>query len=206
MNTLIARLIVFSLPLLMQGCGGILTSDQPARQVYLLTPLEAPVASAVAAASAGLTLEFTAIPGLDTDRVLALGADPRLQQYGNARWPDHLPEVLASVLQRSLESAGGFDTVRLADAAVDGDWMLRLEVREFYGLLDQAGDTTTVRVGLAGRIVCADQNHALRLEDSGPVAGQRLASVVAGHQAGLDAVTLELIEGIRRTCGAGGAE
>ena len=47
-------------------------------------------------------MTVSAVPGLDTDRVLALSTDARLNQYANARWPDHLPEVLTSVMKRSL--------------------------------------------------------------------------------------------------------
>jgi len=183
--------------LLTQGCGGILTSDQPARQYYLLQPLESP---AEGAGSADLALTVAAIPGLDTDQVLALGNDARLQQYGNARWPDFLPEVLSSTLQRSLESTGRFTAVRFADRAVEGGWLLRLEAREFYGILDADENTVSVRVALAGGLDCGGQRHTLDLHRSNPVAAQRLASVVAAHQAGLDDVTRQLIRRIAELC------
>ena len=112
--------------LLVQGCGGILTSDQPARQYYLLQPLEGYSASA---GDAEVALQVGAIPGLDTDQLLALGTDARLVQYGNARWPDFLPEVLSSTLQRSLESTGRFAAVRHADRAAQDGWLLQLEAR-----------------------------------------------------------------------------
>jgi len=129
--------------LLTQGCGGILTSDQPARQHYLLQPLDA---ASAGPGEADLALQVTAIPGLDTDQVLALGTDARLQQVSNARWTDHLPEVLTSTLQRSLESSGRFAAVRATDRAAADGWRLQLEAREFYGILDAAGNTSSVRV------------------------------------------------------------
>lgn len=192
--------VLLAILLLVQGCGGVLTSDQPARQYYLLQPLAAP--NPVVAEQVGaLVLQVSAIPGLDTDRLLALGADARLQPYGNARWPDHLPEVLTSTLQRSLEAAGNFSSVRASDRTTDGEAWLQLEAREFYGIRDAAGNTGTVRVLLAGAIRCGGEQHTLNLRDSRPVAEQRLASVVAAHQAGLDAVTRQLVEQIVRHCG-----
>lgn len=194
--------LLLTLPLT-QGCGGILTSDQPARQYYLLQPLKG---SPEKVGSADLALQVGAIPGLDTDQLLALGTDARLQQYGNARWPDFLPEVLASTLQRSLESSGHFATVRAGDRAVEGSWVLRLEAREFYGILDADGNTTSVRVALAGSLDCSGRRHALSLRDSNPVSTQRLANVVAAHQAGLNDVTRQLIEHIAQVCPSGAAE
>jgi len=189
--------------LLVQGCGGLLTSDQAAKQYYLLAPLQEPMATTTEAPSAHLALQVSAIPGLDTDQLLALGIDARLQQYSNARWPDHLPEVLTSTLQRSLESSGGFRSVDAADRADDDGWLLGLEVREFFGIRDAAGNTASVRVALAGAINCGGQRHPLKLSSSKAVNEQRLAAVVAAHQAGLDAVTKQLIERIAQTCMAG---
>jgi len=189
--------------LLTQGCSGLLTSDQPARQYYLLQPLES---TALGPGAADLALQVSAIPGLDTDQVLALDTDARLQQIGNARWTGHLPEVLTSTLQRSLESSGRFAAVRATDRASAEGWLLQLEARQFFGILDAAGNTSSVRVALAGSLECGGQRHALDLRDSQPVNAQRLASVVAAHQAGLDEVTRQLAERIGELCPADAAE
>jgi ABC-type uncharacterized transport system auxiliary subunit len=187
--------------LLAQGCSGILTSEQPAKQYYLLMPYSAPSATAGGESAQNLTLAVTAIPGLDTDRVLALDADARLNHYGNARWPDNLPEVLTSVMQRSLESTGRFAAVRASDRAGDGEWALQLEAREFYGIQGAEGSTSSVRVSLAGSVACNGAIHPLNLDDANPVAEQRLAAVVAAHQAGLDGVTRRLIDRLGELCG-----
>jgi len=182
------------------GCSGLLTSEQAPRQQYLLAPVQEPAATAGAMPSARLALHVSAIPGLDTDRVLALGSDARLQQYSNARWPDHLPEVLASTLQRSLESTGWFASVVVTDRAADGGWLLRLEAREFYGIRDSAGHTSSVRATLAGGIDCRGERQRLGLSSAQPVAEQRLASIVAAHQSSLDSVTRQLFERIQQQC------
>ena len=192
-------LILALLPLvLLQACGGLLTSEQPARQYYLLQAVDLLAASN--SEGPELALEISAVPGLDTDRIQALGPDARLQPYGNARWPDHVPEVLASTLQRSLESAGQFATVRIADRAPASGWLLQLEVREFYGVHDGSGGTSSVRVSLAGGIRCGTARYPLELREESPVAAQRLANVVAAHQAGLDGVTRQLVERIEQLC------
>jgi ABC-type uncharacterized transport system auxiliary subunit len=191
------------LPLvLLTACAGLLTSEQPARQNYLLRPYEANFAPAGAAAQPDLFLHLSVIPGLDTDRILALGTDARLNHYANARWPDHLPEVLASVLRRSLESTGRFASVEVAATGAADAWSLELELREFYGIQHAGGVTASVRADFAVRLACGGEVHELRLAESAPVAEERLATVVAAHQAALDSVTRQLLERIQASCAA----
>ena len=194
-------LLLAAIPaLLLAACSGILTSEQAAKQYYLLTPLEAAAGGAAAETPMEMHLTVTAVPGLDTDRILALGTDARLNRYSNARWPDYLPEVLTSVLRRSLEATGRYDM--RANAGGDGDrGSLRLEVRQFYGLQDAAGDTRSVAVELAGSLVCESRDQPVNLKASSPVAEQRLAAVVAAHQAALDSVTRDLLEMLEHDCG-----
>lgn len=198
-----ALLPLVLLPLMLfTACAGVLTSEQPARQNYLLRPYEATAAPADGAARPGLLLQLDVVPGLDTDRILALDADARLNHYANARWPDHLPEVLASVLRRSLESSGRFGSVEVAAAGAPDAWTLELELREFYGIRDAGGMTSSVRAGLAGHLACGGETHALSAAESAPVAEERLATVVAAHQAALDGVTRQLLERIHALCAA----
>ena len=205
-NVLPRAVLLAAAVALTQACSGLLTSEQAPRQQYLLAPVQEPAATAGVMPSARLALQVSAIPGLDTDRVLALGADARLQQYSNARWPDHLPEVLASTLQRSLESTGLFASVDVTDRAADGGWLLQLEAREFYGIRDPAGNTSSVRVTLAGAIGCGGERHRLELSGAQSVTAQRLASIVAAHQSSLDAVTRQLFEHIEQACMASGGQ
>ncbi len=199
-RTLRPLLLLAALPaLLLQACSGILTSEQAAKQYYLLTPYQAAAPVQTAEPRVKITLTVTAIPGLDTDRIQALGADARLNRYSNARWPDHLPEVLTSALSRSLETTGRYDTREFAAANAD-DWSLRLEVRQFYGLQDVGGDTRSVAVELAGSLVCAGREQPVHLTASSPVAEQRLSAIVAAHQAGLDSVTRDLLDLLTRSC------
>jgi ABC-type uncharacterized transport system auxiliary subunit len=190
------------LALLLNGCGSVLTSEQPPRQDYLLRPYQAAAAPADGGVKPELALSVAVIPGLDTDRILALGVDARLNHYTNARWPDHLPEVLASVLQRSLESSGRFASVEVVATGAADAWTLDLELREFYGIQNAAGSTSSVRVGVAGRLACGGQVHALSVEESARVAEERLAVVVAAHQSALDSVTRQLVDRMQALCAA----
>jgi len=205
-NNTMRKLIMLSLAAtLLMGCSGLLTSDKDPKRFYLLQPYTAWQATASTAAGASLALTVTAIPGLDSDRVLALGQDAQLNHYANARWPDHLPEVLTSVLQRSLESSGRFASVRTDGRAPPDSWVLQLEARAFYGIQDSAGVTNSVRVALGGEVECSGGRHAIAAEDSSSVADQRLSAIVSAHQSSLDAVTRQLLQAIESACGPGGS-
>lgn len=193
-------LALAAMTMLLAACSSVMDSKQPPRQVYMLTPYSGAADTANPAQGPELSMTVSAVPGLDTDRVLALSNDARLNQYANARWPDHLPEVLTSIMKRSLMSAGRFSAVEESNRASGDGWLLVLEVQQFYGIRNASGDTSAVIVEMTGSIECNDLRGSLTLSDSNPVADERLSAVVAAHQQGLDDVTRQLFDQIRKTC------
>ena len=189
-----------AMTMLLAACSGVMDSKQPARQVYMLAPYSGAANAASTAQVPELSMTVSAVPGLDTDRVQALSSDARLNQYANARWPDHLPEVLTSVMKRSLASTGRFSAVEESTRASGDGWLLQLEVQQFYGIRNASGDTSAVIVEMTGSIECNDLRGSFTLSDSNPVADERLSAVVAAHQQGLDDVTRQLLDQIRKTC------
>ena len=198
MKTLLPVLVTMTL--LLAACSGVMDSKQPARQYYMLEPYSGSADATSAVQGPELAITVSAVPGLDTDRVLALRSDARLNQYANARWPDHLPEVLTSVMKRSLASTGRFSAVEEGTRASGDGWLLKLEVQQFYGIRNASGDTSTVIVEMTGSIECNDLRGSFTLSDSNPVSDERLSAVVAAHQRGLDDVTRQLLEQISKTC------
>jgi len=195
------RLVALGMVLaLLAACSGVMDSAQAARQYYMLAPLSGTANAAGASTSPKLSLSVSAVPGLDTDRVQALGSDARLSQYANARWPDHLPEVLTSVMKRSLISSGHFSAVEESDRASGDGWLLKLEVQQFYGIQNAPGSTSSVIVEMAGSIECNDVRDSFSLTESNPVGEERLSAVIAAHQRGLDEVTRQLLGHIAETC------
>jgi ABC-type uncharacterized transport system auxiliary subunit len=184
---------------LLNACSGVLTSEQPAKQYYALMPLAAPPGGTDQGPGPALSILVSAVPGLDTDRVLALGPDASLNRYANARWPDHLPEVLTSVMRRSLVNSGRFSVVEEAGHG-KGEWVLKLEVQQFYGIQDQAGNTSSVLVEMSGTVYCDGSLNNLKLSDSNRVTEERLAAVVSAHQTGLDHITEQLIDQLTGAC------
>jgi len=196
-----AFLLVSTLALLLlTACSGIMDSAQPAKRIYMLMPLSGSPTAATDETKPALSFTLDAVPGLDTDWIQALGSDASLTRYANARWPDHLPEVLSSVIQRSLASSGRFSAVEQSSHARGDAWMLHLEVEKFYGLQDTAGETTSVITQVAGSMQCGNHGGSFTLSDSVAVGTERLSSVVAAHQQGLNNVTQQLLKKIFEIC------
>ena len=197
-KTLLPALALITI--LLASCSGVMDSAQPAKQYYMLVPWSGAAGATGSEQGPGLSMMVTAVPGLDTDQVQVLSSDARLTRYANARWPDHLPEVLTSVMKRSLASSGRFSEVEESSHANDDNWFLTLEVQQFYGIQNASGDTSSVIVEMTGSIECNDNRSSFTLSDSNSVGEERLSVVVAAHQRGLDDVTRQLLEQIDKTC------
>jgi len=186
---------------IISGCSGILSSEEPAKQVYLLQPIDLGASPATEENRPALSLNLNAVPGLDTDRILAVDSDARLYPYANARWPDFLPEVLVSVIRRSLMSTGRFATIAVNSIPEKSDWSLTLEVQQFYGVQRTRGSTSQVSAEFDGVLHCGDDTERLHFSSSRPVNEERLSAVVKSHQDALDDITRQLWDGIRTRCG-----
>lgn len=165
------------------GCGSVLKSDAPPITEWWLVPGEL---SAPAAMPQGqLILSLQVVPGLDTDRILNLDNNAQLNSYGGARWPQSLPRVLESLVQRSLESISN-KPVRTGSRANDDACLLQLEVREFFGRVDQAEVTRHVQLALQGELVCPTFNRKVATRQTIPVTENRMSAIVAAFQKAMD--------------------
>jgi len=186
--------------MLLTACSGILSSEQPAQQTYLLEPVSLSAAKSSVKGQAALVLVLDAVPGLDTNRIQALDADARLNQYANARWPDFIPEVLTSVIRRSLFSSGRFSTITSGSSVLPDSWILDLEVQQFYGVQMIRGSTARVSAVIGGSLRCLEQDYRVDVSSSIPVGEERLSVVVQAHQQALDDVTRQLWDKIEYHC------
>jgi ABC-type uncharacterized transport system auxiliary subunit len=161
------------------GLGG---DETPAR-IYWLAPPE--IAFAVAAGR----IEVTAVPGLDTDRMLALDADNRLVPYAGARWNGPIPQLVASLADRTLGGSRGERAVAL-------------EVRRFFVECDAlecaaagAGVATVELAAWYSGDGAAPQVFVARV----PLAESRLGAVAAAFQQAVDEVLTSLAEWLVET-------
>ncbi|HKX57420.1 MAG TPA: ABC-type transport auxiliary lipoprotein family protein [Xanthomonadales bacterium] len=197
-SVLLMVLLVFVL-IPLTACTGVLESNKPAREIYLLQP-PASSPQTPAPEAPKLVLSLTTVPGLDTDNIQVLSPNARLIPVANAHWPDNLPEVMSSLSRRSLVDSGAFSAVTLNDLARPGDWQLQLELQVFYGIQDSAGATNSVRMQMEGNIRCGDQGDVFRLESVENVGTDSLAALVAAHQRALDENLQDLPGRIGQIC------
>ncbi len=181
------------------ACAGVLESNRPAREIYLLQPPSV-TPQTPAADAPRLVLSLVTVPGLDTDDIQVLAPNARLIPVANAHWPDHLPEVMSSLARRTLVDSGDFSHVTVNDLARPGDWQLQLELQAFYGIQDSAGATTLVRMQMEGNLKCGENRKVLRLENHANVQSASLAELVSAHQRALNDTMLQLTQAIRRDC------
>jgi ABC-type uncharacterized transport system auxiliary subunit len=147
------------------GCSTLLRAEGPAVRVYWLTPIESdgPGTSAV---------PVTAVPGLETDQLLMLN-DRQLVPFASARWAAPLPEVVGSVLGRSLD--------RLV-----GGHLPAAEVRRFFAVGAGPERPEYVDVALVAHACGVTRQLAARA----PVREARLSAVVAAFQSAVDEVAV----------------
>ncbi len=191
-------LMVMILPT--SGCSGLFISDVPADKVFLLVPLADGPPGSAQVNLPKLTLNVDIVPGLDTDRLLVLGPHAELNHHATARWQDYLPEVLSSVIRRSLEQAGLFSKVRIGIPGGDDDWTLQLEVREFYSLANSTGQIRNVQATIGATIDCHSHEHSFSLTATKPVSEHNIEAVVRAHQLVVDQIQRELIQELEQVC------
>jgi len=190
-------LVVFCLSnvmLFIGACTGLTQSDKPAISKWWLKPYVAASQFVPVDPPVSVALSVTVVPGLDTDRILTLSGDAELGQFASARWVDDLPELLASLLERSLQATGQFVIVSESAASKPGNCLLELEFREFFADLGPGGTTTGVRIATHGRLQCGSAAAVvIQSSVSEPVANERMNIIVAAFQRAMDRVTQDTI-------------
>lgn len=195
---IISRLyILFSLSFLMLSigaCSGLTQSDKPAIKRWWLEPYVLAASAEPADPSIAVALSVTVIPGLDSDRILTLSDDAELSQFAAARWVDHLPELVSSLIGRSLQATGEFEVA--SDRAASGTDVcsLELEVREFFADIGTAGSVSGVSVLINGSFECESSVPVVfHSESSVAVADERMNVIVAAFQQAMDSVTKDIL-------------
>jgi cholesterol transport system auxiliary component len=192
------KLIVFCLLILalsVSACGGMTRSDKPATNTWWLEPYTGMTQERPSEPAPLVAISITVVPGLDTDRILTLSDDAELNQFAAARWADNLPELVTSLVGRTLEASGRFETAIDRAGRSSENCELRLELQEFFARLSPSGQTTGVQVAIEGRFQCeSDEPVPLKLSASIPVNDERMSVIVAAFQQAMDSAMKDMIE------------
>lgn len=182
--------------LFLSACSGLTKSDKPATKTWWLEPYTTMALTESEHPALLLNASVTVVPGLDTDRILTLSDHSELNHYNAAQWAENLPELLASLSSRTLESSGMFEVVSNGGGPESCD--LRLEVREFFADMNSSGQTTGVRLDVSGRFECQSADVVpLQLSASVPVHDDRMSVIVAAFQQALDSVMKDLLNTLK---------
>ncbi len=184
------------------ACADMLDSNQPAERTYWLQPLIVQRTETDKGSLPSLVVTIRAAPGLDTDRMLILESGARLNHYAAARWTDSVPEVLESLLRRTLESTGEYARVSGSKGTRSADWQLELEVREFYTLATSPAGASQVRMALSGYVNCSDADHVISMLANVDLDDERLSVIVAAHEKALHEVSRQMVSQLSQACGS----
>lgn len=173
------------------ACGGLTHSDKPATNTWWLEPYTDMSGAPSFDPVLMVAVSITVVPGLDTDRILTLSQKSQLKHYAGARWADNLPELLTSLVTRTIQTSPRFELA----ASGPEDCDLQLEVQEFFAVIDSPAVTTAVNVALDGQFQCGQNKPVpLKLNASVPVNDDRMSAIVAAFQQAVDGVMRDMLE------------
>ena len=190
----ISIISLLSMSLLLNACGGLTKSDEPPVISWWLEPFTAQAMETTSEPAVSVNVVVKVVPGLDTDQILALSEAAAIRPYSSARWVDNLPDLMGSLVNRTLTASGRFD-VGSGHAGIESvNCDLQLELTEFFGLLNASGQTTEVRVVIEGRYECnSGTSLPLNLKATVPLQDNRMSVIVAAFQQATDAVLEDML-------------
>lgn len=137
--------------------------------------------------------EPSALKILDSERIV-VATGPRLSYYPGAQWPDRMPKVFQAKAIEAFEKSKRARAVGRPGEGLSIDYQLLTTMRAFEYRSDRNGGTAYIEVSVkvmddrTGRIVAAKVFHG-----EAPVAGDTAEDVVAGVDAALADVLIDLV-------------
>jgi cholesterol transport system auxiliary component len=169
------------------GCQSLLVNHEPAATVYSLRVR--PAAALTPQVNFILTVQHPyAGPELDSDRIVVMLTDRRLDVLAGARWSAPLADLLQTQLIESLRARGGWREVVSDRSSFKGGYLLRTEIPAFSADYEQAGSAPRVRVCLHGELGRPDRRDLLSTFDAhgeAQASANRQSAVVAAFESAL---------------------
>lgn len=190
---------------LLAGCSGLLHSTaQPEQTYYLRAPLAAAAAPAQGPAVSLRVGRPLADPGLDSQHIMLVQSDHRLDFYSGARWPAPAPEVIESLAVQTLRASAQWASVEDSRSPFTSSYLLQTVLRRFDAEYAAGGGAPEVHVVLdclIGRREGRDVVATFTASGSAPAAANRLADVVAAFEqatgAALESLSQQALAAVR---------
>ncbi|MFV0490345.1 MAG: ABC-type transport auxiliary lipoprotein family protein [Pseudorhodobacter sp.] len=178
-------LISLATAALLPGCAALSALGGGSLDVYdLAAPADAPVARRTV--SRQMVVELPTAPGvLMTDRILIRPRPLQAQYLPDGSWATETPEMMQTLIVRTLENSNAFRYVGRRPLGSYGDYVLVSELTDLQAEVqpEGAGDGATVRVRLMARLVRESDASVLGSRSftaSVPVATTETIDVVEG--------------------------
>ena len=197
---LVVPVLAFGMGL--SACSGLLRSNQPPVQLYVLQPPQPDPASGAAASNPAVPRPTLRIarplpaPGLNTDRIALLRPGLRLDYYAGSRWSAPLADVLSDLQVSRFRDDRAWSAVADERTGLNADYLLQTSIGQFVAeytdgtaplvrvelqcLLIRRADATVLGSFAVSEVQQAQENRMGSVVSAFSAATQRaLASVVA---------------------------
>jgi cholesterol transport system auxiliary component len=181
------------------ACGGNLLGLGPpeAGPIYMVTPkFPGPSAGGGKVKWALAILRPEVAPGLDTDRIALTQPDGRMDYYANATYPDRLQNIVQQAFLDGFESSGRIDAVAREQDALDVDYNLAIELKDFAAHYSQPEGIPGVAASITVKLTTAhgrDIVGSFSTIQTGTASVNSAGAAVAALQLALGAAITQIV-------------
>jgi cholesterol transport system auxiliary component len=140
--------------LALSACGSIV-GPPDAPQMYALRPAPQPAQPGGKVGWALSILKPDASSNLDSSRIALAKSGAQLDYYANAAWPDRLPDIVQTALLAGFENSGRIDAVSREADALQADYQLSTDLRDFEARYAVPDGVPTVAVTIVAHMADA---------------------------------------------------
>ena len=194
--------------LCLAACTGGFRSDQPPAQAYVLrvAPTRAEALPQRVSLQVARPLPH---PGLESDRIVVLRSDRRLDHLASSRWAADVPELIEALAVDTLRRGGAFSAVHDSFGGFAPDYVLRITIRRFDADYTTGNGAPRVLVALdcvLGRRGGSEVLASFSAEGTMDAEANRVGSLVAAFEAAAATALESMANGIYAALRAAKAE
>jgi cholesterol transport system auxiliary component len=193
-------LLISGSSLALSACGSLdkLIGPPDAPQIYALRPTLSPAQPSGGKVGWALVVQKPNAAGnLDSARIALARNGMQLDYYAKAAWPDRLPDLVQTALLAGFEATGRIDAVSRDEDALQSDYQLSTELRDFearYATPDSAPNAAVTIIahmsGTKSRKILA--NFSVNLTE--PASANSVDAVVQALNAALAKAVDQIVQ------------
>jgi len=165
--------------LALSACGSIIGPGEPP-QIYVLAPTFTPIEGGQV--SWQLSVARPDAPAIYDNQRIAIMRGGIMDYYANAQWTDETELLLQRLVVEAFEKSGRIPAVGTERAGLHSDYLLQIEVRNFYANYTTDSGPPTAVVELVSRLMTPQRTVVASL-DSRHEAAASANSIPAAVQA-----------------------